>query len=104
MATAYLIETCDPLDPGTASVGALTSDELAAFLSRNIEHEHYSGDGYAVTRLFRYDDGRLTPLSVHRVRDHADSGDYLYWGYEVRADSPTAPAETAFTVCIDGRA
>ena len=103
MTTTYLIETCDPLDPGTADVRALTADELAAFLARNIEHEHYSGDGYAVTRLFRYVDGTLTPLAIHPAGESADTDDYLYWTYQVRADSAGTP-DVTFTVRIDGRA
>lgn len=104
MTTAYLIETCDPLDPGAAGVlAALEAGELAAFLALNIEHEHYSGDGYAVTRLFRYADGALTPLAVHQTGRTADSDDYLHWTYEVRPDGRTAP-DVTFTVRIDGRA
>jgi hypothetical protein len=63
--TYYLAEIrCDGDD--TPEVCVLTADDLSQSLTGYIEYEHYSGCGYEVRRLFRYDAGALTPLTVHR--------------------------------------
>ncbi len=98
--TAYLIETCESPCPF-----AVDAEELAVWLAGDIEHAHYSGDGLSVTRLFRYDSGTLTPLSVHRVSQDADRDGFLRWAYEVRPlAGPAGESVATFTVRIDGRA
>jgi hypothetical protein len=87
MTSAYLIEYA--ID-GEASVDLMDGDRAAGFLARGIEHAYYSGTGFDVTRMFRYDDG----------------DDYLHYPYEVwPVGGPSAAApEFTFTVTIDGRA
>jgi hypothetical protein len=85
------------------------ADQLIGLLTSNIEHEHYSWDSYEVVRLLRYDNGTLTPLTMHDTGEDHDSDDWLYWHYEVCDPKRLNPdgshvAELAFTVRIDGRA
>jgi hypothetical protein len=105
MTTAYLIEFSYFTDDD-ATVRLVDSDELATWLAKNFEHAYYCGDGYDVTRLFRYTDGTLTPLSVHQTGSYAADDDYLYFTYAVRpAEGPAGAApDLTFTTCIDGRA
>lgn len=106
MTTAYLIEFSHFTDDD-ATVRLVDADTLAVWLARNFEHAYYSGDGYDVTRLFRYADGTLTPLDVWPpAAPERDADDYLHYTFEVRpADGPadTAP-DLTFTTHIDGRA
>lgn len=96
-------------DDGEPELRVFEASQLTTFLARNIEHEHYSWYGYEVVRLFRYDSGTLTPLTVHGTGEDRDQDDWLFWDYEVcAADAMHADgghvAEVAFTVRIDGRA
>jgi hypothetical protein len=63
----YLIEYSYYLD-GQTTVSLLTADELTAWLRKNVESHHYASDGYDVNRLFRYQDGTLTPPGPRRRR------------------------------------
>src|SRR5690348_9157041 len=81
-AACYLAEV--RYDPNEApELCGFTPSQLTAFLSRNIEHHHYSGDSYEVVRLFRYESGTLTPLTLHGTGEDRDGGDWLSWHYEV---------------------
>jgi hypothetical protein len=104
----YLAETRhDPADPPELRV--FGPDTLTGYLTSNIEHEHYTGDGDDLVRLFRYQAGTLTALQLHSTGREHGPGDWLYWHYEV-CDPDTLHGdgshvvELAFTVRIDGRA
>lgn len=107
----YLAETRSdtdgPEDP--PALRLFDADQLTKFLSDNIKSFHYSWYGSELVRLFRYDSGTLTPLTVHGTGDDREHDDWLFWDFEVcaadalRADGGHV-AEIAFTVRIDGRA
>lgn len=104
MTSAYLIEYA--ID-GEESVDLADAGHAARFLAASIEHAHYSGTGFEVTRMFRYDGGTLIPLHLACPGSgYADADGYLHYPYEVwPSGGPSAPApEFTFTVTIDGRA
>ncbi|MBI1759329.1 MAG: hypothetical protein HYR62_08910 [Actinobacteria bacterium] len=99
----YLAEVRYDVDPPQLHVFD-AGEQFGAFLGGCIEHAHYSGDGYAVARLFRYEGGVFTRLVVRRLGSDRDGEDYLYWRYEVRSGDTPDGDVVAFTVRIDGRA
>jgi hypothetical protein len=85
----YLVET-NHLADDAATLRVFDDIELVQFLSENIEHEHYSGDGYAIKGIWHYlGAGKLRPLTLHRIGEYHDGNDYLDWSYEL-----TSPGRT----------
>ncbi len=106
----YLVET-NYMPDDDAVLHIFDDIELIEFLSENIEHEHYSSDGYAIKGIWQYlGAGKLRPLTLRRIGEHHADNDYLDWSYELtspgRADLGDDPelTEMTFTVHIDGRA
>jgi hypothetical protein len=88
---------------------------LLKWLTEDIQHAHYSGDGHTTVKIARYDatpagngPGTLTELRYQSAADSpstADENDYFNWRYVlVDYQSGTVLAGSEFTVRIDGRA
>jgi ABC-type oligopeptide transport system substrate-binding subunit len=102
--TSFLIETSYD-DEHTLRV--FTAEDLSAYLTRNIQNEHYSGEADVIHGIYRYDSpGKLTELVLTYASGTLDSfTDYMDWTYDLRekAHHGGDPVAT-FTVRIDGRA
>ena len=85
--------------------------ELHEFLTKNIQRNHYEGDGYEIRYVGQYlGRGKLRGLTLRYIGGRRGEDDYLDWSYELisagRTDLGDDPelTEFAFTVRIDGRA
>lgn len=97
----YLVVVKDLDDTGTHLFGR---EGLVGFLRDNLIEEHYSGDGYRIEAIYRFDGGdklALLELDATFTRDAGD--DFIDYGYRV-CEPGTGTTVTTFTVRIDGRA
>jgi len=85
----------------------LDREKLAQFLRDNIAEEHYSGGGYRIDAVYRFDGGdKLTLLDLQCRWHRSDPDEFITYSYVVAepGDDPARKDIVEFTVTIDGRA